>query len=73
MVNDNEMNNEKAQVFLEKQIPVHIVVRDKDWANGFIKEIGSNFLILDEFKKGRLVIFFFEIITMDTFTKEVKE
>lgn len=65
--------NDKCKIFLDKQVPVHITRNDKSWANGFIKEVGSTFITLEEFKQGRLVIFFSEIYQIETYTKEIKE
>lgn len=65
--------HERFKVFLDKEIPVHITRKDGSWANGFIKEISSNFIILEEFKQGSIVIFLSEIDKVDSFTREIKE
>lgn len=70
---DEKMINETAQVYLKKEIPVHITKHDGEWLNGFIKEMGSNFFMIEEFKKERMPVFFSDILNIETYTKEVKE
>lgn len=67
------MINDKASIYLEKKIPVHITKHDGEWLNGNIKEIGSNFLMLDEFKKLSMPVFFSEILNIETYTPEAGE
>lgn len=71
MINEITIND-KSKVFFEKQIPVHIVVKNGEWSNGYIKEVGSNFLILEEFKKGKIIIFFAEVTSIESYTREIK-
>lgn len=68
MINDID---DKCKVFFEAGLPVHITRIDKSWANGLITEIGSVFILLDEFKQGRLLIFLKEIYNIESFTPEV--
>jgi hypothetical protein len=63
----------KIEAFKEKQIPIHLGKKDGEWLNGFIDEISTEFLILDEFKKGKIPIFFVEILFIETFTKKEGE
>jgi|TARA_R100000093_G_scaffold71308_1_gene46671 hypothetical protein len=71
MTDDTGTMERKAQVFLEKEIPVHISDKGGSWFNGVIKEVGADFLILEEFKLGRQVIFFAEVSKFETYTREV--
>lgn len=68
MENDYE---QKLRVFKDKEIPVHIKTHSDKWVNGFVKEVGSDFVIIEEFKYGEYLVFFREIFTLETYTKEV--
>lgn len=72
MINDTtihdekiELNRIKAKTFLEKNIPVHILKKDREWWNGNIIEVKSDFLIIDERKKGEAILFFLEIHSIE--------
>lgn len=58
----------KAEFFFQKLQPVHVTYKKGFWRNGFIKEIGTDLLILDDFKEGETVIFFLEISDLEKFT-----
>ena len=73
MEDETELMKRKAQVFLDRETPVHISDKTDSWHNGFIKEISADFLVLDEFKFGEQVIFFSEIVKFESYTKEVKD
>lgn len=60
----------RLRVFFSKGIAVHIVLKNNKWFNGYIREIGSDFIILNEFKFGETLIFFSEITNLETFTKK---
>lgn len=51
----------KAQFYKDKNICVHISKKIGWIHNGFIKEISSDFLILDDEREGEMPIFFLEI------------
>jgi len=51
----------KAKTFFNKQIPVHLLKKDREWYNGLITEISNDFFIIDEMKLGKRVVFFLEI------------
>ena len=56
-------------VFHEQNIPVHIVRWEFGWRNGYISEVANEFIILDEFKMGRVPIFFKEMKRVEKFIK----
>ena len=61
---DKEMIKKKAEFYKEKQQKVHItLVQDAGgrFYNGLIKSIGTDFLIIDDFKLGDMMILFGEI------------
>lgn len=72
MIKDNDKDNveflmKQAKVYLKKKIPVHIRLENEEWLNGKIIEVSSEFLMLKEFKRGDLPIFFSQIIDIDKF------
>ena len=67
MIND-KLFNDKAKIYSKKKIPVHITKEDGEWLNGLIKEVDSKFLMIDEFKKGKMPVFFREIVNIETYT-----
>lgn len=79
MINDNDKPNvdeiiiKKLKIFFSENIPVHLSLVNKEWANGQIKEICKTYILLSEFKKGEMPILFEEILEVDKFTPpEVK-
>ena len=61
-MNDNQDNNEKlARYFFNAQLQVHVVRNDNIFFNGLIKEVGSNFFIINDRKCGHMVVFFQEL------------
>lgn len=70
MVNDKEIEGlkTKAKYFFTNLIPVHInLKKDKVWLNGKIEELSADFFILNEFKKGKLPVFFIDIYDIEMF------
>jgi hypothetical protein len=65
-----EINYLKAKTFLEKKLPVHILKTDREWFNGDLKEVRSDFLIINEFKKGQRILFFLEIYDINEYIKK---
>lgn len=72
MIDDN-MIKDKALVYSEKKIPVHITKSNGEWLNGFIEEVSDDFLMIKEFKKELMPVFFLEIINIETYKEEVEE
>ena len=72
--NENEMINEKiSQVYFEKKIPVHITKKDGEWLNGLISEVNSDFLMIKEFKKGEIPVFFLQIQEIERYITNSNE
>ncbi len=63
------MIEEKAKVFSDKCISVHITKKNGSWLNGSIKEVNADFLMLQELKEGLMPVFFLEIKNIQTLTK----
>ena len=62
MTNEN-MNYDKAKIFLERKIKVHVVKTNGTFYNGFISEISKSqdFFIIEDIKEGPRLIFFAEL------------
>jgi hypothetical protein len=58
-------NYKKAKDFYKRNIPVHLLKRDRQWYNGTILELTNDFFILDERKLGRRVVFFLELYDIE--------
>lgn len=69
--NETELIKQKAKVFFEKKSMTHLALHDyaekRAWANGVIKELSDEFIILDEREDGDLLIFFKEIRKIEFF------
>lgn len=64
---EDKMIEDRARVYSSKTIPVHITKTDGEWLNGFIEEVSSDFLMLKEFKKGLMPVFFLQIKNIETY------
>ncbi len=70
----NELKIQKtAQIFFEKQLPVHVSKKNDGWWNGYIQEVCADFIMLNEFKKGLMPIFFIEIVDIESYVNLKKE
>lgn len=59
---DEENNNERiARYFCDNQIEAHIKLTSGSFWNGLIKEVSSEFFIIDDNKEGNKVIFYREL------------
>lgn len=58
---DNEIIKKKLEYFFEQMLPVHLQFKSGRFANGNIKKINDDSLILEELKLGIMMIFFEEI------------
>lgn len=57
----NDMNYERAKVFLEKKLKVHISKKSGTYYNGYILEVSSDFFFIDDQEDGKQLIFFSEL------------
>ena len=61
-MNNEQMNYERAKVFLEKKLIVHISKKDGIYYNGLILEVKSNCFFIDDKEDGRQLVFFEELV-----------
>ena len=60
-MNNELMNYERAKIFCNKEIKVHISKKDGIWYNGIIIEVQSDFFFIIDEEDGRQLIFFKEL------------
>lgn len=71
MTDEKEMIKERAKVFLNKQIEVHIDTSSGRFYNGLIQEVNADFLMLfDREFQNLMPLFFVEIRTLEAFRNE---
>ncbi len=58
---DENMNHERAKVFCEKEIKVHVSKKEGIWFNGIIIEVKPDFFFIIDQEDGRQLIFFKEL------------
>lgn len=61
---------QRLKILHTNKVPVHIKTKNDTWYNGDILEIGNVFLILKEYKYGRTLVFFSDIISLDVYNKK---
>lgn len=71
-MNNEEMklNEEKISEAFNKNIKLHIVLRNNSWRNGFVKEITPSYFIFNDFENGPEPIFFLEVYKVEPFTEK---
>lgn len=67
---DGDVIRQKIDYFFKLGKPVHIKYKKEHWKNGHIKEISSDFFMIDEFMDGELAVFFLEIYEVEEYTKD---
>jgi hypothetical protein len=63
----------KIKVFFDRSLPIHVVLKDGEWLNGYIEEMKADFFMINEFEKGIMPVFFIEIHDVDKFKNRDKE
>jgi hypothetical protein len=56
-----DINYDRAKVFLEKQLKVHVSKRNGSFYNGLITEVSSDFFFIEDQKDGKQLVFFKEL------------
>ena len=60
-MNNEQMNYERAKIFLEKKIVVHISKKNGVYYNGLILEVKQHCFFIDDKEDGRQLVFFEEL------------
>ena len=68
---DEKMNHDRAQVFLEKNIKVHVSKNDGIFYNGNLLEVSEDSFFIDDQEDGRQLVFFKELSKqIEEYTRE---
>jgi hypothetical protein len=62
----------KAAHYKEKNLAVHIILKNKRWLNGRITELGAEFIMLREKKLGDMPIFFMEMEEIEPYDDKTR-
>jgi len=74
-MNDEErIRNEKlANYFCRNNIKVHVSKNDGIFYNGYVKEVGADFFVINDVEEGDRLVFFLELKrTIEQFSEENK-
>lgn len=72
MTETKDMNYERAKVFCDKELVVHISKKTGTFFNGVITEVSSDFFFIEDKETGKQLIFFHELKKpIETYTEEV--
>lgn len=55
---DEQLNYERALIFLQKKIPAHVVKTNKVFYNGLIVEVDLTCFFIEDIEDGRQLILF---------------
>lgn len=72
-MNDEDMiklNEQKILVAFNQQIKIHIVLKDKSWRNGFVKELKADFFMFNDSEDGFEPLFFLDVFKVEPFMEE---
>ena len=65
-----EVLRKKVNSFHKANLPVHIPLKKNWFYNGYILEESFDFFIIDDFKEGRMAVFYIEIIDVELFKRD---
>lgn len=57
----------RVKVFMDKDIPAHIILKDNTWLNGYIVEVSDEFFMFLERKQGILPVFYIDVRLFEFF------
>jgi len=69
---NEELMKEKISFAFKKKIKAHIILKDKTWRNGFVKDISADFFIFEDDINGKEAIFFLELVNVEPFMEDEK-
>jgi len=70
-MNNENMNYERAKIFKDKSIPVHISKKNGIYYNGLLLEVKPDFVFIDDQEDGRQLVFYNELAKPIEEKKEV--
>ena len=61
------MIKKRVEIFLDKEIPAHIILNDDTWLNGYVLNIYDDYFDFLDRKQGDRPVFFVDIRLFDFF------
>lgn len=71
-MNDNDIEREVA-VFFDRQIPIHIALKNGRFVNGIINELSNDFFMLNDRELGDLPVFYSQIYKIEKLKEKCEE
>lgn len=68
-----KLNEEKIRLAKENHTKIHLILRDKTWRNGYVKEISGDFFIFEDDVNGDEPIFFLELSKVEPYIEPEKK
>jgi len=65
-----EVISKKVNYYFKQKSEVHIVLDNNRFYNGLIKSIGTDFIIMEEYRLGEAIVLFAEIKDIEPYEKE---
>ena len=65
-----EVISKKVNYYFKQKSEVHIVLDNNRFYNGLIKSIGTDFIIMEEYRLGEAIVLFAEIKESEPYEKE---
>ncbi len=65
-----KLNEEKIKEAKENSTKLHLILKDKTWRNGYVKEIKADFFIFEDSINGQEPIFFLELNKVEPYIKK---
>lgn len=69
---NQEVNEQKLLKAFNSNLKLHIVLKDKTWRNGFVKELKADFFLFEDKINGIEPIFFLELLKVEPYLEELK-
>lgn len=66
----HETNYNKILLGFENNLKLHIVLKNNQWRNGYVVELGADYFIFNDKKNGIEPIFFLELKKVEPFMEE---
>lgn len=64
--------SDKIHFFAAKDKPIHFILKNDRWYNGYVTEEGADYAVINEFKLGQQIVFHVEIVDVEGYTSPGK-
>ena len=73
MTEDINIISQKLNLYKEKKITIHVILKSRQFYNGIVTELGSDFFMIEDRKLGTMPVFFIEVYNIEPYKKEDME